>query len=144
MSRAKRQNDPRLPPHESAVRRLVADANEEPYEAFSSLAAAREVADAVVVLEGDYGGQIYVVAPMRYVKCAEPALKQLLLDLDAVEWADPTSANVYFERLPVGAGVLGGMGGAAVVEGVWIHKRLEGYTESICAVLAGQQERVAQ
>ena len=131
-----------LPAHESGVRRLVADASNQPYVALESFDQARACADAVVILEGDYGGQIYVVAPIGHVKCDLGALNSLLADLDSLEWADPEGARIFFERLPVGAGVSGGMGGAFVGEGIWVHDRLKEHNRSIVAVLAGERERL--
>ena len=77
--------------------------------------------DGVVIFEGDYGGQLYVVVPSSLVKCTEQDLKQLLSDLDALKWNDASGARVYYERHPVGSGVPGGMGGAVVTQGIWIH-----------------------
>ena len=143
MSHKKRSaHDGVLPEHESGVRRLVADANAKPYIALASLAEAREHLDAIVIFEGDYGGQIYVVAPIDYVKCNEATLLLLLGDLDALEWADPDGAHIFFERLRVGAAVAGGMGGARVQEGVWVHDRLKMHHSAISAVLTGEKARI--
>jgi hypothetical protein len=60
--------DPNTPANdESAVRRMIADAAGQQYQALGSLAESRTFADAIVVLEGDWGGQIYVVAPIKLV-----------------------------------------------------------------------------
>lgn len=109
------------------------------FEPLASLAAAREAADGVVILEGDYGGQIYVVAPAAGVACDEEALDRLLRDLDAIAWpgSEPEAASVRFERLAVGARVSGGMGGAPVLGEAWIHAELAPHAEEIRAVLAG-------
>jgi hypothetical protein len=60
-----------------------------------------------VILEGDDGGQIYVVVPARQVGCSEEALTWLLHDLDQISWPgnDEGSARVVFERVAVGTGV---------------------------------------
>jgi hypothetical protein len=141
---AKKPKPSPLPAHESAVRRLVADAAGTEYTALHSLAAARAFADAVVVLEGDYGGQIYVVAPVSCVKCEEAVLHSLLAEIDAMEWTEPEGASVFFERLPVGTGVPGGMGGAVVQEGVWVHERLHTHRSAIVAVLAAERASIRQ
>lgn len=57
-----------------------------PFVPLPSLADARDVPDGVVILEGDYGGQIYVVAPAARVACSEGALQLLLRDLDDIAW----------------------------------------------------------
>jgi hypothetical protein len=54
----------------------------QPYRAYPTLAAARADPDAAVVLEGDYGGQIYLTCPVGLVACDEHALLDLLEDLD--------------------------------------------------------------
>jgi len=63
---------------------MIADAHGTPYYALGSLEEARTISDAVVILEGDYGGQIYATCPASQVKCSEPALHHLLRDLDAL------------------------------------------------------------
>jgi hypothetical protein len=42
---------------------MVADSRAEPYRAFRSLSEAQAVPDGLVVMEGDYGGQIYLTWP---------------------------------------------------------------------------------
>src|SRR5438552_11511903 len=100
-----------LPAHESGVRRMVADARGPPYQALRSLGEAQAALDGVVVMEGDYGGQIYLTCPARLVKCDPGTLEQLLADLDGMAWRDSDGARVFFERQPIGSGVAGGMGG---------------------------------
>ncbi len=112
----------RIPDHESGVRRMVADSRGEPYHALRTFEEAKACPDGVVIFEGDYGGQIYVVVPVSLIKCTEQELKQLLSDLDALEWKDESGARVYYERRPIGSGVPGGMGGAVVTQDIWIHQ----------------------
>jgi hypothetical protein len=111
-----------------------------------SLAAARDVPDGVVVLEGDWGGQIYVVAPAGRVRCGEATLERLLRALDAIAWPDndPGGASVRFERLPAGASVPGGMGGGIVGEDVWVHPELAAYAEGIAGVLDGSRDALTR
>src|SRR5262245_6018385 len=97
----------------------------EPYEAFAGLVDAVKDPDAAIVMEGDYGGQIYLTCPVRLVKCSGETLGHLLNDLDRLGWSDPSGAVLFFEVLPVGSGVGGGMGGGLIVEGVWLHRNLE-------------------
>jgi hypothetical protein len=121
------------------VRRLISDATGEPYVALSTLAEAKAAPDGVVILEGDYGGQIYVVARAIHVQCSDRSLQQLLSDLDKREWCDPEGAYIYFERRAVGEGVAGGMGGGEVTERVWVHPRLSALASMIEDVLLGRR-----
>jgi hypothetical protein len=118
---------------------MMADASGGPYQALHSLAEAQSGPDGAVVLEGDYGGQIYLVAPARKVSCSEEALGQLLADIDAGEWADPEGARVYYERHTLGSGIAGGMGGGIVAADVWVHPKLAARRLSILEVLSGRQ-----
>src|SRR5689334_19711825 len=113
-----------LPAHHSQVRSMMAEASENAYTAFTTLAAAREHSGSVVIFEGDYGGTIYLTIPVREVVCGETALKQLLFDIDAMYWSDPHGARVLYEVVPAGAGVAGGMGGGQVVDGLWLHPKI--------------------
>lgn len=136
-----------LPDNESGVRRLVSDAHGIPYYPLHSLEEAKSFPDGVVILEGDDGGQIYVVCPASLVKCSEEILDQLLRDLDDIAWPrnDADMAKIFYERHPVGAAIVGGMGGAVATEGVWIHDefvklRLD---DAVREVIAGQHHRIS-
>ncbi len=102
---------------------MVSDARNIPYQALQSLDEAKSFSDGTVILEGDDGGQIYVVCPASLVQCSTEDLNDLLRDLDSIAWPnnDPNSARVFYERLPIGAPVFGGMGGAIVSNDVWVH-----------------------
>ena len=102
---------------------MVSDARHISYQPLHSLDEAKSFSDGVVILEGDDGGQIYIVSPASLVECSAETLNQLLRDLDAIAWPgnDPNSARVFYERLPIGAPVFGGMGGAIVSSDVWVH-----------------------
>lgn len=106
-----------------SVRRFIHDVHGQNYEAYATYAEARQAPDAAVVLSGDYGGTIYLTAPMRLVRCDEDTLNTLLSDLDAITWmgGDAYDASVAYERHAVPDGVWGGDGGGAVIEGVWTH-----------------------
>lgn len=117
------------------------------YVAFTSLAHAQQHSDAVAVLEGDDGGQIYVVVLASEVVCGQPTLEMLLRDLDAIAWPDndANSAQVFFERRQVGEGIAGGMGGGVVMRGGWVHPEFVelGLDDDIRRVIAAQQDRIA-
>ena len=135
-----------LPEHESGVRRLISDAHDIPYYPLHSLAEAKSFSDGVVILEGGDGGQIYIVCPACLVECSVEVLQSLLRDLDGVSWPgnDLNSARVFYERLPLGAQVFGGMGGATVEEDIWIHQSFidSGLGHPIREVVGGRRSRI--
>lgn len=136
---------PDIPPdHESGLRRMMSDAEGGNYKSVPSLEDAKALPYYAIVLEGDYGGQIYATCPVSLIKCDEDALRNLLLDIDKTQWNDPDSANLFFEHIPVGTGVAGGMGGGIVTESLWLHPKVEalGVRKAIMAVLNGVQERI--
>jgi hypothetical protein len=126
-----------LPEHESAVRRMMADSHGASYRALKLFVEAKADPNGVVVMEGDYGGQIYLVARASYVRCSEESLQRLLSELDALEWRDPNGARLYYEVQQVGQGIPGGMGGAVVAEQLWVHSRLRHLDSAIREVLIG-------
>jgi hypothetical protein len=135
-----------VPDHESAVRRLAADAAGTPYRALTSLADAQAFEDGAVILEGDLGGQVYAVFPAREVRCSEDALRLLLADLDARARAHPVpgDADVYFERHPLGAAIAGGGGGGVVLPGGWVNDEFvqAGLDGDILDVVSGRRRRL--
>lgn len=122
----------------------MSTAEDLPYQPLGSLAEARETSDGVVILEGDYGGQIYVVAPAERVDCNEGALHLLLRDLDEIAWpgSEDDASSVRFEKLARGSKVPGGMGGGRVEDDVWIHPELTRHADAIREVLAGKRETI--
>ena len=135
-----------LPAHESGVRRMLSDAHGIPYHPLHSLEEAKLFPDGVVILEGDDGGQIYVVCFASLVKCSEDILDQLLRDLDEIAWPenDPDMAKIFYERHPTGAGIAGGMGGALVTEDIWVHNEFVKLQldDAVREVIAGQRNRI--
>ena len=133
-----------IPEHESAVRRMVADAHGGRYEAVEAFDEAKSMTDAVVVMEGDYGGSIYLTCPVRLVQCDEATLWQLLHDLDNHDWKDRDGAGLYFEVAALGSGIAGGTGGGVITDGVWLHPSLEklGLRERVEAVINGERSRI--
>lgn len=133
-----------LPPHESGLRKMKAEAEGTAYTSFKSLADAQGHPEGVVVLEGDDGGQIFVVCPASKVKCSEQTLKTLLLDLDAKTWDTPDMAHVYYERRRIGEGVAGGMGGAMPGGEIWIHEEFRklGLADAIRGIIEGRSPKL--
>jgi len=123
---------------------MVADAAGHDYRALRTLAEAQADPAGVVVFEGDDGGQIYLVCPAAAVCCSEDGLRALLQDVDRLEWNDAGSARVYFESLPVGSPVPGGMGGGRVVNGLWVHPRIQQHAGGIQEVLDGTRARISR
>ena len=70
------------------------------YVAFETLSEAKADPEGVVILEGDYGGQIYVVVQAEQVLCSQKTLSWLLHDLDRISWPGSydDSARIVFER----------------------------------------------
>ncbi|MBJ7603977.1 MAG: hypothetical protein JF888_12405 [Candidatus Dormibacteraeota bacterium] len=124
----------RQEPHESGVRSLV---HGDGYTSYRSLAEAQADPDGIVVLEGDDGGQIYLTVPASDVRCSDDRLEELLREIDAAQWKDPTMAQVYYERRPLDGIVSGGMGGGEAKGRLWIHGRLQDRAARIASVLDG-------
>lgn len=76
-----------------------------------------------LVLEGDYGGQIYLTVPKSLV--GENAdTKTLLAELDAKAWDcnEGEGASVYLHTATKNNGVSGGMGGGELTSYLWLHE----------------------
>jgi hypothetical protein len=137
--------DPPLHEHESPLRRMMAQSGTTAYQPLHALSEAQSWDDGIVVLEGDDGGQVYLVARARDVRCTEDALDELLVSIDSTQWdGDDTSRRVYSERQRANSGIPGGMGGGRVVPGIWLHPALfgEGLADLVLEVLAGQRQRL--
>lgn len=142
-----------IPPHHSPVRSLWAQAHGQPYVAWPDLREGRRDTDSVMVMEADSGGQILATCPVRHIAANEAILNQLLCDLESITWgggdlaeaSQPSEAAIRYEDLAIGCGVVGGMGGGAVVDGLWVHDEVAelGLAGSIEAVLRGASERIA-
>lgn len=135
-----------LPDKERPLGRFMADAHGVAFRPLASLAEAKAADDGVVILQGDDGGQVYLVCPASLVRCAEATLEQLLIDLDELAWPgnDPNMRRVYYERLATGSGVPGGMGGGRVAAEPWIHGDFigRGLGAAIADVLRGDRARI--
>lgn len=132
-----------IPSHESPLRRLVADASGLDYAAYATLAEARQDPDAALIMEGDYGGQIYLACPVSVVAADEAVVEMLLRDVDELGW-DGDGSGIRYERLPVGSGVMGGMGGGLVSADIWVHEEYVqlGLDDAIRRVIRGDQPRI--
>ena len=112
------------------------------YPASLSFDEAKSKEDGVVIMEGDYGGQIYLTCQMKHIKCDEETMNKLLHDLDRIEWGcndEDEGSSIDYHCVKPGYGVIGGMGGGVVVNGLWIHEDINPtVTAKIQQVLTGE------
>ena len=119
------------------LRKMMADAGQGAYRALKSLEEARHTANSYLVLEGDDGGQVYIVAPVDLVRCNETELQQLLSDLDKKSWDDISMAALRYEVHQPGSVISGGMGGGRAEKSLWVHEDFSEIKEKIGKVLDG-------
>lgn len=129
----------------SGLHSLIAESHGLEWRSYVSWEAALEDQNAVVVLSGDYGGTIYLTAPLAIVRCTLDDLRRLAVDLDRIEWDNESGVEVSIESFPIGSRVPGGMGGGQVSATVWIHPDM--FTldveASARAVVLGEQDALA-
>lgn len=109
---------------ESSLRKMYNESNDIPYQDLKNLTEAKKHIDSVMIFEGDYGGIIYLTCPIRFVKCNEEELNQLLEFIDRNYWNDLDGARIYYELIEDNQGVAGGMNGGEVINGIWIHPEI--------------------
>lgn len=128
--------------HSSPMRELVNQAHGVEYRALRDLEEARRTPDAVLLFEGDDGGQVYLTCPAGLVSASEEELAGLLEAIDLAAWPgnDADSRRVCYEVVPPGQAIAGGMGGGQTLDGVWLHPRLEesGWRLRVEGVLFGR------
>ena len=114
------------------------------YDVMHTLDEARRVLDAYAILEGDYGGQTYLTAPAKIVRCDEQGLRYLLQDLDELAWRNTDGLQLTYWKHKIGEHFGGGMGGADATEDVWVHKSLRelGIEDRIRKVILGEAPRL--
>ena len=137
-----------IPDHERPLGRIFADVHGAPFQPLRSLEEAKGASDGVVILQGDDGGQIYLVCHASQVRCSEDALRVLLRELDEIAWPGnyENSRDVFFERMALGTGVAGGMGGGRVTSEPWIHGEFiqRNLRDPILAVLRGDRSSLGK
>ena len=128
--------------HGSPLRSLMGQSDGS-YRPIATLDEARLAPDAIVVLEGDDGGQIYLTCEARLVRANERELNALLVTIDEVSWPgnSPDMRRISYEAAPRGGRIAGGMGGAYVTTGLWLHPRLEqtGWRPEVERILFGAE-----
>lgn len=144
----------KIPDNASAVRYMAAYGTDTPYRSLATLAEARQHPDAAMIMEADYGGQILLTCPVRHVRATEQVLRLLLADLEGMTWGrgfrldetEPSDgARIYYEPLRPISGVMGGMGGGVVIDGVWEHpeiERMEMVQGQVIEIVAGSRSRL--
>jgi hypothetical protein len=117
------------------------DEVEESFVELRSLEDARTMDHTAAILQGGGGAQIYLTVPVKYIRCEQPTMVVLLKLLDALAWNDPARALLSFELAPIGSGLYAGMGGGSIVDGIWLHPRLEetGVRDAVTAVIGGSR-----
>jgi hypothetical protein len=108
-----------LPPHERPFDADLAQLSGYEHVAYKTLDEARSDQDAIVIFEGDSGGQIYLTCPVSKIGCSHQSLQTLLGEIGKFAWGD--DEGLYYQRARPDGMVWGGMGGGRVKSGVWIH-----------------------
>ena len=105
---------------------------------------AQGLPDAYAIMEGEFGYQCYLTAPLRIIRCPEPELRELLLDLDQICCDMLEGRHIRYEEHKPGDFISNGMGGGEIVDDVWIHPQLVdfGLLERIREMLSGKISRL--
>lgn len=120
--------------HESPVENVMHKVigSEQPYKPLRTLEEARGMEHGSVVIEGDWGGTIYLSCPVKYVHATQEEIEALAEWLERQFWDCNFDASgeggqgVYYKDAPPGSGLMGGMGGGAHLDGLWVHPDLLG------------------
>jgi hypothetical protein len=107
---------------------------------------AKEAPNGVFIMSGDYGGQVYMTCPMRYVQCNKRALRRLLKDIDSRGWGcnEGDGADLLYLQREAGQGVWGGMGGGIILDGLWVHEEFGPLKDAIWRVLQGKAKSLKE
>lgn len=107
-----------------ALRKLLEGSNS--FKSYSDLETAKSDPNTYVVMEGDWGGQIYLTCPVKYVICEEDTLLKILNKLDRMCWKcnGGDGAAIRYETFSQREIVAGGMGGGIAADGLWIHPKI--------------------
>jgi len=113
---------------------------------YKTLDEARGDPDGVAILEGDWGGTVYMTVPLRHVPNATEAdFNNLAEGLERIFWDcnfDGEGADggqgVYYKGIPSNTGVTGGMGGGVVLDNVWINDQLGPACDDLVRKILGE------
>jgi hypothetical protein len=128
-------------------------------ERLADFAAAKRHPHGTVILRSTMDDHPYVVCDSSMLRCDEPALWQLLSDLDHVSWSDagePLPALAAGDRLADGAAsggaklvfaaltITAGGDSGATTGGIWVHPDFHArdLAETIADVLQGRRPRL--
>lgn len=139
-----KQNINVIPEHESPVRSIVSKAHGTSYKPIKNFEDAKRYNDSYMIMEGDFGGQIYLSIPVKLIKCDYEILKNLLKYLDKIAWEcnKGEGSGIYFERKKSGEGITGGMGGGVALNSLWIHNKFSKIKNKILDVLSGKKKSI--
>ena len=112
------------------------------FKSYGDLETAKSDPNTYVVMEGDWGGQIYLTCPVKYIVCDEALLMKILKKLDHMCWKcnGGEGAEIRYETFNLGDTVLGGMDGGLAEDGLWIHPKIlekEGLKEELETLIIG-------
>jgi hypothetical protein len=133
-----------IPRGYSPIRFAMSEVCNIEYKPIEDFEEALNTEDAVLVMEGDFGGQIYLTCPMKLVRCSEEALENLLTDLDDIAWHcnKGLGTGIYYEVRKPGDWISGGMGGGYVSDGLWVYPEFDDRENEIKDVIEGRSERI--
>ena len=96
------------------------------FKSYDALETTKSDSNAYVVMEGDWGGQIYLTCPVKYIVCDEALLMKILKKLDHMCWKcnSGEGAEIRYETFNLGDTVPGGMDGGLAEDGLWIHPKI--------------------
>lgn len=110
----------------SILREWISNSQGKKFKSYKDLKSAKTDPDSYVVMQGDWGGQIYLTCPIKCVTCDEYMLKKVLRKLDGMCWGcnAGAGADLCYETHRSGDVVPGGMGGGLATDGLWIHPNI--------------------
>jgi hypothetical protein len=141
-SRPKAARDISIAAHERPLGRIMHDLDNAPFHPLRTLEQARDTPNAYLIMEGDWGGQIYLTAPVHLLRCTSSDLASLLAELDDHAWScnEGAGCGFFFETRGPLEGVSGGMGGGITMPDIWLHPDLvqAGFEARVRQILLGE------
>jgi len=124
-------NEPKtIPAHEQPVQSIMHDAlgTRSSYKPLKTLEDARNAEHGALVIEGDWGGTIYLSCPVKFIHATQEEIEALAEWMERQFWdcnfdvSDGEGGHgVYYVDAKPGTHILGGMGGGVHLEGLWVH-----------------------